>query len=89
MFANRGNFITNSRLTILCIFRPSESSINPLGERDIFPNGRHIYELLLVYNFTLVRAMNIVYCVFELHPFTVLLERVDHWLQTEVTHPCT
>jgi hypothetical protein len=36
------------------IFRPSESSINPLGERDIFPNGRHIYELQLLYNFTLV-----------------------------------
>lgn len=36
------------------ISRPSESSINPLGDRDVFPNGRHIYELLLLYNFNLV-----------------------------------
>ncbi len=42
-------------------FRARESSINPLGERDIFPNGRHIYELQLLYNFTLVRKINVLY----------------------------
>ncbi|XP_070539380.1 tripeptidyl-peptidase 2-like isoform X2 [Ptychodera flava] len=31
--------------------RPSESKIRPLGSRDILPNGRHIYELVLTYQF--------------------------------------
>ncbi|CAB3991719.1 Hypothetical predicted protein [Paramuricea clavata] len=41
------------------IFRPSENTIKPLGIRDIFPNGRHIYELLLLYNFTLSKSADI------------------------------
>lgn len=66
-------------------FRPSESAINPLGERDIFPNGRHIYELLLVYNFTLVR---VIHCICLNSAFYIVVETitVNHWFQTKVTH---
>ncbi|XP_077987332.1 tripeptidyl-peptidase 2-like [Glandiceps talaboti] len=31
--------------------RPNESKIRPLASRDIFPQGRHIYELVLTYHF--------------------------------------
>lgn len=31
--------------------RPSEYKIRPLGSRDVFPNNRQVYELVLTYNF--------------------------------------
>ncbi|XP_071839220.1 tripeptidyl-peptidase 2-like isoform X2 [Apostichopus japonicus] len=31
--------------------RPSEHKIRPLGSRDVFPNNRQVYELVLTYNF--------------------------------------
>ncbi|XP_022098727.1 tripeptidyl-peptidase 2-like isoform X1 [Acanthaster planci] len=31
--------------------RPNDCKINPLGARDVLPNGRQIYEIVLTYNF--------------------------------------
>jgi tripeptidyl-peptidase-2 len=40
------------RLTHYCQpKRPIESTIKPLGERDVLPDGRQLYELRLTYNF--------------------------------------
>ncbi|XP_071798150.1 tripeptidyl-peptidase 2-like isoform X2 [Asterias amurensis] len=31
--------------------RPNDSKVSPLGARDVVPNGRQIYEIILTYNF--------------------------------------
>lgn len=44
---------------LLFIFRPSESKILPLTLRDVIPPSRQIYELVLVYNFTVSKATEV------------------------------
>ncbi|CAM1330735.1 TPP2 (predicted), partial [Pycnogonum litorale] len=39
--------------------RPSEHKIQPLGSRDVIPNGRQIYELILTYNFHLTKSTDV------------------------------
>ena len=41
-------------LSLFSVDRPSDSSIRALGARDVLPDGRQIYELILTYNFTVV-----------------------------------
>lgn len=43
---------------LLC--RPTDSYIKPLGHRDILPDGRQIYELVLTYNFTVVSSLCVI-----------------------------
>lgn len=40
-------------------FRPSEGKICPLTARDVIPPYRQIYELVLVYNFTLTKGSEV------------------------------
>ncbi|CAH0562147.1 unnamed protein product [Brassicogethes aeneus] len=41
------------------IVRASDSKISPLTERDIIPPSRQVYELILTYNFTLVKQCEV------------------------------
>lgn len=41
------------------VLRPSESKVLPLGARDVFPDGRVIYEIQLTYNFSLSKATEV------------------------------
>ncbi|XP_067127626.1 tripeptidyl-peptidase 2 [Centruroides vittatus] len=41
------------------ILRPSENKIQPLGCRDIIPEGRQIYELVLTYNFNISKSTEV------------------------------
>lgn len=43
----------------LFFFRPNDSKINPLNARDIIPNGRQIYELILTYDFHLSKGAEV------------------------------
>lgn len=40
-------------------FRPSEGKITPLTARDVIPEHRQIYELVLVYNFSLSKPCEV------------------------------
>lgn len=51
-----------SHCTYSLFVRPSEHKINPLGSRDVLPNGRQIYALTLTYNFHQVRLWKCKYC---------------------------
>jgi len=42
-----------SLTTVRSSMRPSKATISPLGERDLFPGGRQVYELVLEYSFKL------------------------------------
>jgi len=42
------------------IIRPTESKILPLGCRDVIRPGRQIYELILVYNFNVAKATEVI-----------------------------
>uniref|UniRef100_A0A2R5LKX2 Tripeptidyl-peptidase 2 n=1 Tax=Ornithodoros turicata TaxID=34597 RepID=A0A2R5LKX2_9ACAR len=41
------------------VLRPTESKIRPLGERDILPKGRPVYENQFTYTFTLAKAAEV------------------------------
>lgn len=41
------------------VLRPAEFNVNSLGKRDIIPPSRQIYELVLVYNFTLNKGTEV------------------------------
>ncbi|RZC37164.1 tripeptidyl-peptidase 2 [Asbolus verrucosus] len=41
------------------ILKPSEAKVSPLTSRDVIPPNRQIYELLLVYNFTLTKSTEV------------------------------
>ncbi|XP_075538908.1 tripeptidyl-peptidase II [Dermacentor variabilis] len=41
------------------VLRPTESKVLPLGARDVFPDGRVIYEIQLTYNFSLSKATEV------------------------------
>jgi len=41
-------------------FRPTESKILPLGCRDVIRPGRQIYELILIYNFNVAKATEVI-----------------------------
>ncbi|XP_044257538.1 tripeptidyl-peptidase 2 isoform X2 [Tribolium madens] len=41
------------------ILKPAEGKVSPLTARDVIPPNRQIYELLLVYNFTLTKATEV------------------------------
>ncbi|XP_037561966.1 tripeptidyl-peptidase 2 isoform X6 [Dermacentor silvarum] len=41
------------------VLRPTESKVLPLGARDVFPDGRVIYEIQLTYNFSLIKATEV------------------------------
>lgn len=41
------------------VLRPSENKIQPLGCRDIIPDGRQIYELILTYNFNISKSTEV------------------------------
>uniref|UniRef100_A0A224ZB69 Tripeptidyl-peptidase 2 n=1 Tax=Rhipicephalus zambeziensis TaxID=60191 RepID=A0A224ZB69_9ACAR len=41
------------------VLRPSESKVQPLGARDVIPDGRVIYEIQLTYNFSLNKATEV------------------------------
>ncbi|XP_023235229.1 tripeptidyl-peptidase 2-like [Centruroides sculpturatus] len=41
------------------VLRPSENKIQPLGCRDIIPEGRQIYELVLTYNFNISKSTEV------------------------------
>ena len=42
----------------ICLCRPNDCKLRPLGERDLLPNGRQIYEIVLTYNFHQVSPMH-------------------------------
>ncbi|KAL1492743.1 hypothetical protein ABEB36_010950 [Hypothenemus hampei] len=41
------------------ILKPSEAKVAPLTNRDVIPPNRQIYELVLVYNFTITKACEV------------------------------
>lgn len=52
----------NIQLIVFCLMslhRPSEGKIAPLTDRDVIPDHRQIYELVLVYNFNLAKPCEV------------------------------
>ncbi|XP_077513162.1 tripeptidyl-peptidase II isoform X1 [Amblyomma americanum] len=41
------------------VLRPTDSKVQPLGARDVFPDGRVIYEIQLTYSFSLSKATEV------------------------------
>ena len=41
-------------------YRPTEAKVRPLGDRDVIPENRRVYELQLTYNFSVSKATEIV-----------------------------
>ncbi len=48
-------WILKKRLCV-CVCRPSDYVLRPLGERDVLPSGMQMYEIILTYNFQIVSA---------------------------------
>ncbi|KAG0430430.1 hypothetical protein HPB47_022708, partial [Ixodes persulcatus] len=43
----------------VAVLRPADSKIQPLGSRDIIPEGRPVYEIQLTYNFSINKAAEV------------------------------
>lgn len=47
--------------TAQMVLKPSESKITPLTTRDVLPNGRQIYQILLTYNLNLSKNQEVAF----------------------------
>lgn len=62
-FGSRYVFLSSA--FFVCFYfncRPVSAKIKPLGSRDILPNNRQLYEMILTYNFHQVEFMLVVFC---------------------------
>jgi len=55
--------------------RPVSAKIKPLGSRDILPNNRQLYEMILTYNFHQVRLWVVVF--FKVANITAYFLKLD------------
>ncbi len=68
--------------------RPVGAKIKPLGARDVLPNNRQLYEMVLTYNFHQVRYVVSSDCMVDLLIVTELLVLFFQPKSGEVTPSC-